>query len=127
MARQKAADSVSNKKEKKDSSFSMLNNHEIFPDVGWYLGTIHKIKRVDNYLQVSAEVKSLDDVHNYGIINGFLPISYSDEDLTAEFMEAFDNPKKFSEVIGKEAKVYVEFKETEDGREYANIVSFEKT
>lgn len=126
MGRTRSSERTSNKKSAKDTSFNMFNKHDKFPSEGWYIGIPTKIKSEESYLKVSAKILSLDRLHDYGEINGFLPISYSDEDVTAEFMEVFDNPHNFSDVIGKEVKVYVEFNESENGKEYANMVGYEK-
>lgn len=120
---------IANRREKKqkDEFFGdILKEQEKAITEGWKKGNFLKVKRKDEYLIATADIFDLEDGTYYGTANGFLPISYSDEDITAEFLEVFDNPSKFSDVIGKEAKVYIAFTEGDNGVKYPNIYGYEK-
>lgn len=75
--------------------------------------------------EVEGLVCSLDREKTFGFAKGFLPLFYKDGDIMAEFREAFDNPEYFDEVIGKEALVEIELRETDYG-ELPYIVGFAK-
>ena len=120
---------VSNKKGEKQKDeilADILKAHKELAVPGWYKGCFLKLKRKDDSLISNADIFGLEDDIYYGTANGFLPISYSDGDITAEFMEALDNPSKFSDVIGKEVKVYIDFTEGKDEVTYPNIYGYEK-
>ena len=75
--------------------------------------------------EVEGFVCSLDRKTNFGFAKGFLPLFYKDGDSMAQFRETFDNPEYFDEVIGKQALVEIEFRETDYG-ELPYIVGFAK-
>lgn len=114
-------------KKQKDGSFDdILKKHADLSEEGWYKGKFTEVRKKDANLIVSADIFDLSDDTYYGNINGFLPINYSEDDVTAEFLEALDNPSKFSDIIGKEAKVYVDFNEGSNGKEYPNMFEYDK-
>ena len=113
-------------KRQNDESFDILKGYEKSVEEGWHKGKFLKVRRKDEYLIATADIFDLEDGTYYGTANGFLPISYNEEDITAEFLEVFDNPSKFSDVEGKEAKVYIAFTEGKNGVEYPNIYGYEK-
>jgi len=114
-------------KKQKDGSFDdILMKHAGLSEEGWRKGKFTEVRRKDANLIVSADIYDLSDDTYYGKINGFLPINYSEDDVTAEFLEALDNPSKFSDIIGKEAKVYVGFSESSNGKEYPNMFGYDK-
>lgn len=114
-------------KQQKDESFDdILNDHQKLWEKGWYKGRILKMRKKDDYLIATADIFDLEDDTYYGKANSFLPICYSEDDLTAVFLEVFENPSKFSDVIGKEAQVYISFSEDKKGFEYPNICDYEK-
>lgn len=120
---------IVNRREKrqKDESFeNILKGHEASIKKGWHKGKFLKVRRKEDYLIATADIFNLEDGAYCGTANGFLPISYSEEDITAEFLDVFDNPGKFSDVVGKEAKVYIAFTEGNNGVEYPNIYGYEK-
>ena len=122
-------ENITNRRERgaKDENFEdILKGHKGTVTKGWHKGKFLKVRRKDDYLIATADIFDLEDGTYYGTANGFLPISYSDEDITAEFLEVFDNPSKFSDVIGKEAKVYIAFTEGDNGVKYPNIYGYEK-
>lgn len=84
----------------------------------------HIVERAKCY-EVTGLVRSLDRETSFGFAKGFLPLFYKDGDIMAQFRETFDNPEYFDEVIGKEALVEIEFRETDYG-ELPYIVSFAK-
>lgn len=75
--------------------------------------------------EVEGLVRSLDRKTTFGFAKGFLPFFYKDDDIMDQFRETFDNPEYFDEVIGKEALVEIEFRETDYGK-LPYIVSFAK-
>ena len=128
MPRRKS-DFVKNSKPKtqKDQSFDeILNPHQNMEEEGWYRGKFTKVSKKEDSLIVSADVYDLKSDISYGNIKGFLPISYTEEDITFEFLEVLEHPKAFSDVVGKEVKVYVAFTESRGGIEYPNIYGYEK-
>ena len=107
-----------------DERFEALTReHEPLVKGGWYIGTMSEITRKGKSLIVRAEISD-DDKHNYGEINGFLPLSYAKGDITDKFLEVFNHPIMFSDVIGKRCKVYVLFN-IHNGKEFANIEGYE--
>ena len=102
----------------------ITEQHEPLDKDGWYIGTISEIIRKGKSLLVKAEITDFNSEHNYGVINGFLPLSYAKGDITDKFLEAFGHPKMFSDVIGKRCKVYVLFN-IYNGKKFANIEGYE--
>lgn len=118
---------ISKSETQKDQSFAeILKPYQDIQEEGWFRGKVTEICKKDRSLIVSADVYDLEGDAFYGNIKGFLPINYTEEDITYEFMEALDQPKVFSNVVGKEVKVYVAFTESRDGTEYPNIYGYEK-
>lgn len=114
-------------KKQKDESFDdILKMYADFAGEGWYKGNFTGLKRQDANLIASADIYGLTDGIYYGNINGFLPISYGEDDVTQKFLKVLDNPSKFSDVIGKEAKVYVGITVGKDEFEYLNMFDYDK-
>lgn len=93
---------------------------------GWYRGKITAATIKKNNLIVDTDIFDLKGEKYFGNIKGFMPTNYTDEDLTPDFLVALEHPKMLSEVIGKEAKVYVDFTVSAEGKEYANIYGYDK-
>lgn len=89
------------------------------------IAEIRSIAEKAKCFEVTGLVRSLDRETSFGFAKGFLPLFYEDGDIMAQFRETFDNPEYFDEVIGKEALVEIEFRETDYG-ELPYIVSFAK-
>ena len=97
-------------------------------DVEWEdkgIALIRSIVEKAKYYEVTGLIRSLDGVTDFGFAKGFLPLFYEDGDIMDQFRKTFDNPEYFDEVIGKEALVEIEFRETDYG-ELPYIVSFAK-
>ena len=111
----------------KDERFAEnLKLHDDITEAGWFRAEFKSINKRDAYLIASADIYGMENGKYYGNINGFLPTDYGEDDVTAEFLEVFDNPDRFSDVIGKEAKVYVDFSESKKGLVYLNMCRYAK-
>lgn len=128
MARSRAdLTKVTKAKAQKDHNFEdILKQHKDIQDEGWYKGKFTSVKVKGNSIIVEADIYDLEGDVYYGNIKGFLPTNYTEDDVTPDFLKALDFPKKFSDIKGKEAKVYVDFTETDEGKEYANIYGYDK-
>jgi len=113
------------KEPKERKSFGTLTK---LCDVEWEdkgIAEIRSLVEKAKCYEVTGLVRSLDRETNFGFAKGFLPFFYKDGDIMDQFRKTFDNPEYFDEVIGKEALVEIEFRETDYG-EFPYIVSFAK-
>lgn len=125
MARSKT-DFTAVKKPKDRKSFgAAYKQSEVEVSEGKHRACIRSIEERPKCFEVTGMIFSLDGKSNFGYAKGFLPLCYDDGDIMEQFLETFDNPEFFDEVIGKEAIVDIVINETAHGV-FPNIVSFEK-
>lgn len=92
---------------------------------GKHRAVIRSIEEKVRSYEVTAMIFSLDSKSSLGFAKAFLPLCYEEGDIMEQFLETFDNPAFFDEVIGKEAVVDIAFYENDNGV-YPNMVSFAK-
>lgn len=109
-----------------EQRISFSQTLEITED-GWYAGTITDMLVDGGKYRVRAALTAVDDRdERYGEVYGWVPRSSSAE-ITEHFIETFDDPEDFSDVIGKECAVLIGFSYSERHQKtFANIIDFSK-